>query len=430
MFRMLNPGVIGFGRFPLSNEDDATISLSITPESGWVDSATYTTFAGTATHTGNATITDVEWKLESGGTYAAVDSFTPATGAWSVTSIALSEGANEIFVRATDSDAKTKEKSITISVDTVDPVVTLPANYTHDGTGTTFTLDYSEMVTEVNPYLVEYQVNGGGYTPWAAPYDDVSIPITGETDYTIDLRVTDLAGRQGSDQVVISYASVFEFTKAANPDTSVTIRTSVPAGKEIVIDWGDETSTTVTGPVTNNDSVHAYGDANQYSGTISGDLDSVTKFQCTNEPMVFTTAHLAKFTACTYMSVYSTQSSGNLSDVSGLPLTHLLASYSNVSVCICDLAPITTLTFLDVSETTGSYTSTTLPAEWDNCDFYLTSMGLSESEVNAFLQDMDTMSTSSSKTISMAGTNAAPTGAGLTAKASLISKGWTVTTTV
>jgi hypothetical protein len=96
---------------------------------------------------------------------------------------------------------------------------------------------------------------------------------------------------------------------------------------------------------------------------------------------------------------------------------------------IGDLSTWTSLTYFQAGDNSLSYTTTTLPGAWDNADFLITSNGMSQTEVDAFLVDLDDASTSSTEEINISGTNAAPSSTGLTAKTSLEGKGWTVTVT-
>ena len=198
---------------PLTLQDtvDPGIDIVITPSEGWVQSATYTAFAGSVTHSKGGSITGVEYKVDD-GSYAAVDSFVAPN--WSQSTMTLSEGANTIYVRATDNNGKTAEMSLAISVDTMDPIINLGADVEYDGLGATFTLD-SSMFVEVNPDTVRYKIVGGAlpgtWNTWASPYadTDITVPAT-EDNYTITLEVTDLSGRSVSDDLVYSVLAVPE----------------------------------------------------------------------------------------------------------------------------------------------------------------------------------------------------------------------------
>jgi len=94
------------------------------------------------------------------------------------------------------------------------------------------------------------------------------------------------------------------------------------------------------------------------------------------------------------------------------------------------LRHFTSLTYLDIQEAVITYTTATLPSAWDALTvFKLHNNSMSQAEVDAVLGDLDTMSTSGSGTITITGTNAAPSAAGLASKTSLEGKGWTVSVT-
>lgn len=79
---------------------------------------------------------------------------------------------------------------------------------------------------------------------------------------------------------------------------------------------------------------------------------------------------------------------------------------------------------------TVNFLSTTGLTAINNCNIRLDSNSMTAAEVNTILQDLDTISSGgfTGRVIVISGSNAAPTGAGLTAKSSLITKGFSVTT--
>jgi hypothetical protein len=87
---------------------------------------------------------------------------------------------------------------------------------THDGSGTgEFVLDWSAMVTEDNPASARYRLTEGEGTPgswttWASPWADavIALPET-EEDIAIEVEVTDLAGRTGSDSFVVARGDAY-----------------------------------------------------------------------------------------------------------------------------------------------------------------------------------------------------------------------------
>ncbi len=73
------------------------------------------------------------------------------------------------------------------------------------------------------------------------------------------------------------------FAQDGAVDLTLGFTVSLPSGREIQIDWGDSTSTTVTGPVTETLYEHTYASATTFNGTITGDWNSVTYLAANNE---------------------------------------------------------------------------------------------------------------------------------------------------
>lgn len=120
---------------------------------------------------------------------------------------------------------------------------------------------------------------------------------------------------------------------------------------------------------------------------------------------------------------------GDISNLAAMVLLKtLLLYFTSVSGDIGSLAGLTSLTNMQFYSTSVTYSTTTLPGAWDNCTILIQDLGWIVNMVNVFLIDLDSASTASTKTLNISGTNAAPTGPGITAKNSLIAKGWTVTT--
>lgn len=107
-------------------------------------------------------------------------------------------------------------------------------------------------------------------------------------------------------------------------------------------------------------------------------------------------------------------------------LATLTTAESEISASTLNVTGCTALTALSVFSTTlTTVTISTLPAAgsvgFQGC-------ALNVASVNAILVALDANGLSGGQVYLDLGTNAAPTGAGLTAKANLISKGWTVAT--
>lgn len=194
------------------------ISITTPATSGiWVDSATYTSLAGTAFDLQG--ISEIAWKLESGGTYATTG--VSGTTSWTVSSITLSEGTNNVYARVTDTDTNTEEDTTVINVDTIDPVNSDGGtDTTHDGS-TLITLDVDN--NDTNEVTCTYSSTELSLT-------DVAMTTTGSTGAwnvvdssidpnsstnTIDLVVTctDPAGNFDTDTYNVTYSA-----PAAAPD--------------------------------------------------------------------------------------------------------------------------------------------------------------------------------------------------------------------
>ena len=171
-------------------------------DGSWVQSATYTMLAGTASD--NVGIQDIYWKLESGGAYANTN--VTGTISWSVSSITLAEGLNSIYVRARDAAANAAEAIRTINVDTVNPVIgtITPSELTHDGAGATLSATI-DSITETNEDYRQWSLydvtDAALQTDWTTftglSISGITIPADQHT-YRVDVRVYDLAGNVGT----------------------------------------------------------------------------------------------------------------------------------------------------------------------------------------------------------------------------------------
>lgn len=194
-------------------------SVSITTPSAdatWVDSTTYTSLAGTAIC--SAGLDTVQWKLESGGSYASVTDdgdLGSGTENWTVASITLSEtNPNTIYVKATGDNSWTDEKTRTIYCDATDPVNSDGGtDSTHDGsTNITLDVDNNDTNTVTCTYsstelsLTDQPMTETGSTgAWTAT---ASVDPDSSTS-TIDLVVTctDPAGNYDTDTYNVTYSN-------------------------------------------------------------------------------------------------------------------------------------------------------------------------------------------------------------------------------
>jgi hypothetical protein len=247
-------------------------------------------------------------------------------------------------------------------------------------------------------------------------------------------------------------ATEITLTKDADADQSVTFNVSLPDGYEVVIDWGDTNSSTVTGPQTSQDYTNAYADTNSYTITISGDYDKLTRWACPSEPLSGNGGQYAYMTNLTLLNFNGNSMTGDASGYSALTnltllgfngnsmtgdasgysaltnLTYLNFNGNSMTGDASGFAALTNLTYLIFSNNSITYTSTTLP-DWDSANIDAYSNGWTETMVDAFLCDLDTSSTASTKALNIAGDHAAPSATGLACESSLEGKGWTVTVT-
>ncbi len=250
-------------------------TVTITSATGWMASSSYT-FSGTVAPTGAATISAVEYRLDSGG-WAPVDTHDQAS--WSHGFTGLTQGNHTLAVRATDSNGATVDASITMTVDTVAPVVALGADTTHDGSGVTFVV-MDTMVTETNPASVEWRIDGGAWNQVPggdqASWANVDITVPADTaNHTIEVRATDQAGNQASNQVSISYdkpqndAFIFEVITSGTATFQLPLESA--GTYDFHVDWGDGTSSDIT-QFNHADTNHGYGAAGTYIVRITGTI--------------------------------------------------------------------------------------------------------------------------------------------------------------
>jgi hypothetical protein len=132
-----------------------------------------------------------------------------------------------------------------------------------------------------------------------------------------------------------------------------------------------------------------------------------------------------------YISGNSMAISGNLSSIPSGLTNQLVFSGALMTITgdIKTSAPLATYYYYYTPLSTISYTSGRVWKNMTNVTFALASSHLTVTEVNNMLVDLDASPlVTGAGTIDLRGNNATPTGAGLTAKSSLIAKGKTVYT--
>jgi len=233
------------------------------------------------------------------------------------------------------------------------------------------------------------------------------------------------------------------------PQDDLDFMMTMTGGGTCTIDWGDGESSAVSGGATTYD--HHYGATGDYNIRIYGDLDKITDFEETSNPISGDIKTFAQATGLIYLNLNSTSVDGDIANLSGLTsLNDLRLNNPSVDGDIANLSGLTSLIYLYLNNTSvdgdianlssliiliklylnntsvDTYTQGVLP-DWDACEIYIQDLGLSQQEVDDFLCDLDTASTASTKTLNIAGTNAAPSATGIACKNSLVTKGWTVT---
>jgi len=204
---------------------------------------------------------------------------------------------------------------------------------------------------------------------------------------------------------------------------------SLPADKTVYLYWGDDLSTTIAGPQTDYTITHNYARSGNYSIRLGGDITNVTKFHIYSQSGVSgDIGNFAVLTGLLDLRLYSTSVSGDIAYLAVLTSLTILRLYSSsVSGDIADLVALTAITSLHLYSTLiNTYTQGVLP-DWDPCNIYIYSLGLSQQEVDDFLCDLNTASSASTRILNIGGTNSAPSATGLACKTALEGKGWTVT---
>ena len=160
------------------------------------------------------------------------------------------------------------------------------------------------------------------------------------------------------------------------------------------------------GTGTSDTKTHDYATEGTYTVSITGALDEITYFLCGESSI-----------------------SGDIGQFSNLTsLTSLNLADASISGDIADINTLTGLIFLNLHATSVSdYTTTTLP-DWEGCTIFIHNLGLTTTEVDNFLIDLDNATGAPGNgTLHIEGTNAARSVASDAAKASLIVKNWDIT---
>jgi hypothetical protein len=157
-----------------------TITISSPSNNAFLNTNSLTV-SGTAS--GNFAITTVTWSVDNGASTTAT-----GTNTWSFTTGHLSDGIHTISVTATDNNGNTATRSVTITIDTDLPTLTLPSS------------QIIVQATGPNGAAVTYSVSGsdtsdGTLTPICSP---VSSSIFSLGSHQVNCSVTDQAGNVAS----------------------------------------------------------------------------------------------------------------------------------------------------------------------------------------------------------------------------------------
>jgi len=140
-------------------------------------------------------------------------------------------------------------------------------------------------------------------------------------------------------------------------------------------------------------------------------------------------ANLSGMTRIISLRLYNTSCSGDIAELSGMTgITILALTNTSCSGDIANLSGMTGMTYLRLYNTSCSYTSTSLP-NWSGADLQIYSCGLSSSEVDDFLIDLDTGTgeDDTGGTLNIAGTNEARTSDSDDEVTNLVNKNWDIT---
>jgi plastocyanin len=211
----------------------AAISGSQDSSGNYVDVATVRLTATDA----DSTVASVEYQLD-GGAWTAYTAPVAVTGA----------GEHMFHFRATDAAGNTSPEGMShftvVKSDTTPPVVTASVGGTRDDDGdyvgkATVTVVASDTGSGVA--AVEYRVDGGAWTAYAAP-----VPVTSVGSHTVGYRARDVAGNTSAP------ASV-SFTVVAGGDTTAPVVTLMVGGEQGG-DWSYVGKATVTMAATDTES--------------------------------------------------------------------------------------------------------------------------------------------------------------------------------
>ncbi|UCE80633.1 MAG: carboxypeptidase regulatory-like domain-containing protein [Methanobacteriota archaeon] len=189
------------------------------------DGAMFNTDSVTVTWTVSDQDATVEVKLDDGA-------WQPAIGSMMVFSD-LADGEHTVTVHATDDASNEGSDSVTFTVDTTPPDVSIESPE-DDAIIASSSVDVSWSVS-TDAETTEYSVDGGA---WQA-VDGTSVTVSSLTDgeHTISIRATDIVGNEASDSVTITVDTTDPSVEITAPSEGATV------GTEVVVQWTSDDGT-------------------------------------------------------------------------------------------------------------------------------------------------------------------------------------------
>ncbi|MFY9487755.1 MAG: Ig-like domain-containing protein, partial [Solirubrobacterales bacterium] len=191
---------------------DPSVTISAPSNGGWVTTTTPAITFGVA----DASTTTTQCSVDSG-------SFTACTTGF-VTS-ALSQGAHDVQVRATDAAGNQGSSTVNFTIDTVNPTVVInsPASGATSGSSTP-TVAFT--VTEANAAATQCRVDGGSWVTCGPT--SYTLPAQTNASHTVEVRSTDQVGRTGTASVTFTVDTTFPTVTVLTPVTASVTNDTTP----------------------------------------------------------------------------------------------------------------------------------------------------------------------------------------------------------
>jgi hypothetical protein len=160
----------------------------------------------------------VEVKLDGGA-------WEPATGD-SATFSDLSDGEHTVIVNATDPSSSEGEDSVTFTVDTIPPTVSIESPEDDAVFGSS---SVEVSWTSTDAVTTERSVDGGAWQTVVGTSVTISSLVDGE--HTISIRVVDVAGHEATDSVTVLVDTTDPTVEITAPSEGATV------GTEVTVEW-------------------------------------------------------------------------------------------------------------------------------------------------------------------------------------------------